>query len=115
MLLLDKTKSQKRLLHDKIGALEGQYRVVKASSVGSQVAIDHSKLTQTEKLIAHIKKRLDVAERVLAHESRFVQSIPVDVIVEKDLLAEIDEHFQADDASPSQVAHADDMSPTGAF
>ena len=113
MLLLDKTKSQKRLLHDKISALEGQYRVVKASSVGSPITIDHSKLTQTEKLIAHIKQRLDVAERVLAHESRFVQSIPVDVIAEKDLLEEIDEHFNPAETSKTQVAQSGDV-PSGA-
>lgn len=93
MQLLEKTRSEKRLLQDKIGALAGQYRVVKASAVGSKLNIDDSKLTQTAKLIAQIEKRLDVAERVLAHESRFVQTIPVDTIVETDLIQEIDNHF----------------------
>ena len=91
--LLDKTKSQKRLLADKISALEGKYRVVKAAASGSHLTIDNSKLAQTEKLISQIKKRLDVAERVLAHESKFVQSIPVDMIEERDLIAQIDDHF----------------------
>jgi len=57
--------------------------------------VDNSKLAQTEKLIAQIKKRLDVAERVLAHESQFVQAIPVDAVVEEDLLMQVDEYFQA--------------------
>jgi chromosome segregation ATPase len=91
--LLEQTRAQKRLLADKIGALESQYRVVRASAVGSGIDIDGSKLAQTAKLIAEIKKRLDVAERVLAHESRFVQSIPVDTIVEADLVTQIDEYF----------------------
>ena len=93
LTLLDKTKSQKRLLADKISALEGKYRVVKAAASGSHLTIDNSKLAQTEKLISQIKKRLDVAERVLAHESKFVQSIPVDLIDERDLIAQIDDHF----------------------
>ena len=91
--LLDETRGQKRLLEDKISALEGQYRLVKAASVGSTVCIDNGKLAKTEKLISDIKKRLDVAERVLTHESRFVQAIPVDSVSEVDLLTQIDEHF----------------------
>jgi len=93
MQLLEKTRSEKRLLKDKISALAGQYRVVKAAAVGSKLNIDNSKLTQTAKLIAQIEKRLDVAERVLAHESRFVQTIPVDTIEETDLFQQIDNHF----------------------
>ena len=93
MQLLEKTRSEKGLLKDKISALAGQYRVVKASAVGSKLNIDNSKLTQTAKLIAQIEKRLDVAERVLAHESRFVQTIPVDTIEETDLFQQIDNHF----------------------
>ncbi|MCH8193759.1 MAG: hypothetical protein IIA65_07060 [Planctomycetes bacterium] len=106
LTLLDKTKSQKRLLADKISALEGKYRVVKAAASGSHITIDNSKLAQTEKLIAQIKKRLDVAERVLAHESKFVQSIPVDLIEESDLLAQIDEHFNPTMESYEPLAQA---------
>lgn len=93
MQLLEQTRSEKRLLQDKISALAGQYRMVKASAVGSKLNIDKSKLTQTAKLIAQIEKRLDVAERVLAHESRFVQTIPVDTLDETDLIQQIDNHF----------------------
>jgi hypothetical protein len=102
MQLLEKTRSEKRLLQDKISALAGQYRVIKASAVGSKLNIDNSKLTQTAKLIAQIEKRLDVAERVLAHESRFVQTIPVDTIDDADLFQQIDDHF-----NPS--VHVDEM------
>jgi len=91
--LLEKTRSQKRLLQDKIEGLASQYRLVRAAAVGSTIQVDSSKLAQTEKLIADIKKRLDVAERVLAHESRFVQDIPLDTVDEKDLLVQIDEYF----------------------
>jgi hypothetical protein len=34
-----------------------------------------------------------VAERVLAHESRFTEEIKVDTIDEKELTASVDEHF----------------------
>ncbi len=98
MQLLEKTKAQKHILENKIETLASQYRIVKASAVGSKVQIDNGKLAQTEKLIAQIQKRLDVAERVLAHESRFVDEIPVDTVVEADLVAQVDEYFQDRDA-----------------
>ncbi len=96
--LLEKTRSQKRILENKIETLASQYRLVKAAAVGSKFQVDNSKLAQTEKLIAQIQKRLDVAERVLAHESRFVENIPVDTVPEADLVAQVDEYFQQHEA-----------------
>lgn len=94
MQLLERTRSRKRTLEDQIESLASQHRLVKAAAVGSHIQVDNSKLAQTEKLIAQIKKRLDVAERVLAHESKFVQAIPVDAVVEADLLTQVDDYFR---------------------
>ncbi|TKJ36487.1 MAG: signal peptide-containing protein [Planctomycetes bacterium B3_Pla] len=94
MQLLERTRGRKRMLEDKIESLASQHRLVRAAAVGSRINVDNSKLAQTEKLIAQIKKRLDVAERVLAHESQFVQAIPVDAVAEEDLLAQVDEYFE---------------------
>ncbi len=91
--MLQKTRSQKSLLQDRIESLASQHRLVQAAAVGSRVQMDNSKLAQTEKLIGEIKKRLDVAERVLARESDFVQPIEVSVIDEVDLLAQVDEYL----------------------
>jgi hypothetical protein len=93
MQTLDRTRQQKALLESQIAALDGQNQLIRAASVGSQFELDHSKLAQTERLIAQIRKQLDVAERVLAHEARFVEPIEIDVVSERDLLTEIDEHF----------------------
>ncbi len=112
MRLLEKTRDQKRLLENKIEALAAQHRLVKAAAVGSPIRVDDSKLAQTEKLIAQIQKRLDVAERVLAHESRFVQAIPVETVVEEDLVAQVDEYFQDREAPANEttaVAMAQDQ------
>jgi hypothetical protein len=93
MQLLEQTRARKRTLQDKIESLASQHRVLRAAAVGSKIQVDNSKLAQTEKLISQIKKRLDVAERVLAHESQFVQAIPVDAVTEVDLLTQVDEYF----------------------
>jgi len=111
MQLLERTKSQKRILEDKIEGLTSRFHLLKASAVGSTVQIDGSKLAQTEKLIGDIKKRLDVAERVLAHENRLQLSIPVDTVDEKDLLEQIDDYFQPSqqDNEAAKAADTDEV------
>jgi len=106
MQMLEQTRGRKRMLQDKIESLASQHRLVKAASVGSGIQVDNSKLAQTEKLINEIKKRLDVAERVLAHESQFVQAIPVDAVPEEDLLTQVDEYFQTRDAKTKLASTA---------
>ena len=106
MQVLEQTRSRKRMLQDKIESLASQHRLVKAASVGSHIQVDNSKLAQTEKLINQIKKRLDVAERILAHESQFVQAIPVDAVVEEDLLTQVDDYFQARDQQTTLASTA---------
>lgn len=104
MQLLEKTRNEKRILENRIEILASQHRLVKAASVGSQIQVDNGKLAQTSKLIAQIQKRLDVAERVLAHESRFIEAIPVDSVVEADLVAQVDEYFQQHEAPMDEDA-----------
>lgn len=103
MQLLERTRSRKRTLQDQIESLASQHRLVKSAAIGTHIQVDNSKLAQTEKLIRQIRKRLDIAERVLAHESTFTQAIPVDAVVEADLLTQVDEYFQ----DRQQLASAD--------
>ena len=109
MQVLEQTRSSKRMLEDKIESLASQHRLVKAASVGSNIQVDNSKLAQTEKLIVQIKKRLDVAERVLAHESQFVQAIPVDAVPEEDLLTQVDDYFKDRDQQTKLASTAVEM------
>ncbi len=109
MQTLEQTRSRKKMLATKIESLSSQYRLVKAASVGSNIQVDNSKLAQTEKLITQIKKRLDVAERILAHESQFVQAIPVDAVVEEDLLTQVDDYFQSRDQQTKLASTATQM------
>lgn len=101
---LERTRSQKALLEDRIEGLESQYRLVQAAAVGSKLDMDHSKLAQTEKLIAQIKNRLDVAERVLVHESRFTQPIPIEVVDEQQLIERVDEFLTGESQPAPQAA-----------
>ena len=108
MQQLEKARSSKSLLESQIASLEGQYSLVKAASNGTNcgLSIDNSKLAQSQKLIEQIKKQLDVAERVLAHQSRFVEPIQVDGLSEKDLLTQVDEYFKPGSTDEPQTAAA---------
>jgi len=96
---LNRTRAQKQTLQAQIAALESQHRLIVASSNNSSLQIDNSKLAQSEKLISQIRERLDVAERVLAHESRFVAPIQVNVIDETELKQKADEFLASSTAS----------------
>ena len=105
MQLFDKTRSQRAMLENQIASLESQHKMVQLASVGSGVQVDHSKLAQTEQLIAQIKKQLDVAERVLAHKAKFVDPIAIEPTVnEKELLSEVDSYL----SSPKGATHTEE-------
>lgn len=99
--VLERTRSQKALLEGQIASLESQHRLIQAASVGSGTQIDTSKLAQTQQLINDIKKHLDVAERVLAHESRFVEPMVVDVLDEKEVTRQVDEYLVSRGEAPN--------------
>ncbi len=99
--LLEDTRARKLALEDQIAALEGQFRLVQAAGSGSRFEINDTKIAQTDRLIRDIKKRLDVAERALAHEAQFTAAITFDEPVdEPELLAQIDDYF----APPAEAA-----------
>ncbi len=91
---LDKMRVARLELAAQIEALEGQFRLVQAESATSDMDLDDSKLSQLNSLLGDLRTRLAVAQRVLAHESRFVENIPVDTVEEQPLLESIDAHFE---------------------
>jgi len=109
--MLEKARSQKMVLEGQIAALEGQYSLVKAASAGSHngLNIDNSKLAQSQKLIDQIKKQLDVAERVLSHESRFIEPIQIDGVSEKDLVTQVDDYLKPATATDKAGDKAADL------
>jgi chromosome segregation ATPase len=93
MQTMESARSHRAELQSQIDALEGKYRLAQAASHGSNVQIDNTKLAQAEKLIGDIRRQLDIDEHMLAHEAKFTQPMQIDVIDEKDLMAQLDSHF----------------------
>ena len=106
---LEHMRDRKGALEAQVEALAGQYRLVQmasSSAVGQPPSIDAGKLAQAEKLVAEIRKQLNVAEHVLAREATFTQPIPVDIVDEQDLLSRVDQHFSGGKASTPSASAA---------
>lgn len=107
---LESAKAQKAQLEAQIEGLEAQYKLVQAESQSAPqpIELDHSKLSQAKQVIGNIHKQLDVAERVLAHEAKFTQSVPLNVMDEKDLLTQVDQHLGG--GTPAVAANSEHSS-----
>ncbi|NQV25680.1 MAG: signal peptide-containing protein [Rhodopirellula sp.] len=103
MQMLDRARDRKAQLEQKVESLVAQHRLVKASAIGSRFHVDDSKLSKADQLLSDIQKRVDVSERVLAHDS--ISEITMeDVLDEDELLAEIDDHLGSGGSDDVEVA-----------
>lgn len=103
MQMLDRARNRKAELEQKVESLVAQHRLVKASAIGSRFQVDDSKLSKADQLLSDIQKRVDVSERVLAHDS--ISEITMDDVLDEDeLLAEIDDHLETGSGNDVEVA-----------
>ena len=88
---LDEMLSQKQELEVQLVELEARLQSLRAQSTVSELSFDDSKLSQAKQAIRDLNKTLDVQERMMDVESKFVELIPADDVksVSKDLPAEI--------------------------
>jgi len=94
-----KKLSTKRKLKDqlaaKIDTLESEHSRLKAEVEGSGSSIDTSSVAQVQNLIGDLEKRLEVTRKVMEHEARFPEGLPLDEIVdEKSVLDKIDSYLE---------------------
>ena len=112
MDMLERTRSQKADLEQQLETLASQHRLVHAASVTANIEVDSSKLAQSQNLIRQIKKRRDVAERVLAHRAHFVEPVFTEALDEQDLLAQVDEYFDDETNEDATTASSAEL-PSG--
>ena len=90
---LEKTRLARVHLASEIEALEGQFRLIQAQASESQFTLDDSKLAQTQNVIAELKRRLEISQRVMAREANFVEHIPVELVNESTVVERVDAYF----------------------
>jgi chromosome segregation ATPase len=88
---LDEMLTQKQDLEVKVAELEARLQSLRAASTVSELSFDDSKLAQAKQAIRELNKSLDVQERMLDVEAKFVDLIPTEDVrpLPENLSAEI--------------------------
>lgn len=94
---------EREALEDQVRALKTQKMQVEAlAATSNRFDLDSTALSQAKEVISGVRKRLDVAQRMLENDLAF-QGEPVgDLVEERDVLQEIDELFDA--GAPAEAA-----------
>lgn len=101
---LDAMIAARRQLEVQVEQLEARLKTLQAAQAASDVQFDQSRLARAKALVAELKKRLDVAERVLASEGKLSGEIPVkeEMNTEK-ILEKIDREFGVSESRVSET------------
>ena len=85
----------KRDLEVQVQNLEARLKVVQAAQTASQFQFDDSQLSRCKKLVAELRKRLDVAERIVEQDGRLVDDLTMGSEAPEDIVEQIDRYFGA--------------------
>lgn len=83
----------KRDLEVQVQNLEARLKMLQAAQTTSQYNFDDSQLSRCKKTIQELRKRLDVAERMLDQDGKLVDSLADDPEVAEDIAEQIDRYF----------------------
>lgn len=105
---LDGMLAAKRQLEVEVQNLEARLKLVEAAQTTSSATFDDSRLSRAKDLIADLRSRLDVAERLVDSEGAFQGEIPLTEPVSDEIVDEVTEYFDGDsqDAPKEVVAQA---------
>ncbi|HEX4072521.1 MAG TPA: hypothetical protein VHX68_15175 [Planctomycetaceae bacterium] len=105
---LDAMLSEKKDLEAQVEQLDARLQTIRAEQTVSSPELDESALANVKRLIIEVNKQLDVQEKLLDSEGKFVGLIPVEAKTPVDmgnLTAEIDTYFKkpaAEKPAPAQ-------------
>jgi len=94
--MLDSMLSEKKDLEAQVEQLDARLQTIRAEQTVCSPEIDESALANVKRLIAEVNKQLDVQEKLLDSEGKFVGLIPVEAKTSVDLgnlTAEINGYF----------------------
>lgn len=86
---LEQMLAAKRQLGLEIANLEARRKCNLVAQAAEMTHFDASKLSRLQELIADIRTRIDVDERMVGVDSEFQYEIPVDVDVDEDVVAQV--------------------------
>jgi len=103
---LENMIATKQDLEVQIVELEARLKSIRAQETVSEMNFDDSKLAQAKSAIRDLNKSLDVKERMLDVEGRFVNLIPTEDVrkVPEDLTAQIHDYLKrSDESEPEEL------------
>ena len=103
---LESMMQAKKELEVKLEQLEARIHTVQAAETVSRLAIDDSNLSHARTLISELNRQLDVKQKMLDVEGKFVGLIPVDTVTPTppaDLDQQIDAYFSSEKAPEGAV------------
>lgn len=91
----------KRQLQVDVENLEARLQMVAAAQTTSKYQFDDSQLGRAKELVAGLKSRLEVAEKLVSAEANFHDEIPVEQPSPENVLDEVTEYFGGKPALPT--------------
>ncbi|MCE9608181.1 MAG: hypothetical protein K8U03_25125 [Planctomycetia bacterium] len=85
----------KKQLEVEIEQLDSRLKMVEAAQTTSSLCLDDGRLSRTKQLIAGLKARLDVSERLVAAETKPLDEIPLGDIASRDIVEQVTAYFNA--------------------
>ncbi|MEN6407939.1 MAG: hypothetical protein ABFC77_15905 [Thermoguttaceae bacterium] len=90
---LESMLASKRQLQVDVENLEARLQTISAAKAGSGCQFDESRLGRVKQLVAGLRTRLDVAERLAGAEITCHAEIPLDKVVPENIVQQVSEHF----------------------
>ena len=94
----------KRQLAVEVENLEARLQMVAAAQTTSEYNFDDSRLGRVKELIADLRTRLDVAERMVNAEGYYHDEIPLDEPAPENIVEQVAEYFQAEEPEAEALA-----------
>ncbi|NUQ63397.1 MAG: hypothetical protein HUU20_13040 [Pirellulales bacterium] len=96
--------ASKRQLQVEVENLEARLQMVAAAQTTSNYNFDDSKLGRVKELIADLRTRLDVAERMVNAEGYFHDEIPLEKTPPENIVEQVTEYFEQAPAESAGLA-----------
>lgn len=97
----------KKQLEVEIEQLDSRLKMVEAAQTTSNLCLDEGRLSQTKQLIASLKARLDVNERLVNAEIKPLDEIPVGEVAAQDIVEQVTAYFDGPKSAKTEVAVID--------
>jgi len=95
-------QAAKRQLEVDVENLDARLKMVEVAQTASELNVDDSRLGRAKDLIAELRSRLEVAERVVNSEGTFQGEIPLDESNHDDIADHVAEYFHEDGIAPEK-------------